>query len=127
MLDKPLSPFVPSESLIVDHKSGNFYTLAFNSGNFATYLHLWYDKSGESARNNRNVNISKLWAVLEEIGGVEIITENLFWKINLEDHIFCDYIEIFRNFCIYILYRINNKLITYYVAIYPLLIGLLID
>lgn len=55
---------------------------------------LWYDKSGDSARNNRNVNISKLRAILEEIGGVEIITENSFWKIKLVDDIFCDYTEI---------------------------------
>ena len=55
---------------------------------------LWYDKSGESARNNRNVNISKLRAVLEDIGGMEIVAENSFWKIKLEDQIFCDYAEI---------------------------------
>jgi two-component SAPR family response regulator len=55
---------------------------------------LWYDKSGESARNNRNVNISKLRAVLEEIGGVEVANENSLWKIKIENSIYCDYIEI---------------------------------
>jgi len=55
---------------------------------------LWFDKSGESARNNRNVNISKLRTVLEEIGGAEVVNENSFWKIKLENSIFCDYTEI---------------------------------
>jgi len=55
---------------------------------------LWYDKSGESARNNRNVNISKLRAVLDEVGGVEVINENSYWKIRMEDFIYCDYCEI---------------------------------
>ncbi len=55
---------------------------------------LWYDKSGDSARNNRNVNISKLRAVLDEIGGVEVVNENSYWKINTDKSIFCDYTEI---------------------------------
>ena len=54
----------------------------------------WYDKFGVSARNNRNVNISKLRAILDEIEGVEVVTENSIWKIKLEDKIFCDYLEI---------------------------------
>jgi len=55
---------------------------------------LWFDKSGESARNNRNVNISKLRTVLEEIGGAEVVNENSLWKIKIDDSIFCDYTEI---------------------------------
>ncbi|NEW81902.1 MAG: hypothetical protein GZ094_06020 [Mariniphaga sp.] len=55
---------------------------------------LWFDKSGESARNNRNVNISKLRTVLEEIGGVEVVNENSLWKIKMNNLIFCDYTEI---------------------------------
>jgi DNA-binding SARP family transcriptional activator len=57
---------------------------------------LWHDKLGDSARNNRNVNISKLRTVLDEIGGVEMINQNSFWKIKLEDHVFCDYTEIIQ-------------------------------
>jgi len=55
---------------------------------------LWFDKSGESARNNRNVNISKLRAILEEIGGIEVVNENSLWKIKIDSSIFCDYTEI---------------------------------
>ena len=55
---------------------------------------LWYDKLGESARNNRNVNISKLRSILDEIGGLEMSNENSFWKIKIENLTFCDYTEI---------------------------------
>jgi two-component SAPR family response regulator len=57
---------------------------------------LWYDKIGESARNNRNVNISKLRTVLEDIGGIEVVAENSIWKIKMEDSVFCDYTEILQ-------------------------------
>jgi two-component SAPR family response regulator len=55
---------------------------------------LWFDKSGGSARNNRNVNISKLRTILEELEGVEVINENSLWRIDLGQKIFCDYLEI---------------------------------
>lgn len=55
---------------------------------------LWYDKSGESARNNRNVNISKLRSILDEVGGLEIISENSYWKIKLDSSVYCDYCDI---------------------------------
>lgn len=55
---------------------------------------LWFDKIGESARNNRNVNISKLRSIIEEVEGVEVINENSFWKIKMGKPVFCDYTEI---------------------------------
>ncbi len=55
---------------------------------------LWFDKSGDSARNNRNVNISKLRSILEELEGVEVLYENSLWTINLGNTVFCDYHEI---------------------------------
>jgi DNA-binding SARP family transcriptional activator len=54
---------------------------------------LWYDKLGESARNNRNVNISKLRTILDELD-VEVINENSFWKIRMKEAVYCDYCEI---------------------------------
>lgn len=57
---------------------------------------LWFDKSGESARNNRNVNISKLRSILEDLGGVEVVNDNSFWKIQMDPIIFCDYCEALR-------------------------------
>lgn len=57
---------------------------------------IWYGKSGESARNNRNVNISKLRSILDELGGVEVVNDNSFWKIKMEPAIYCDYCEVLR-------------------------------
>ena len=54
---------------------------------------LWYDKTGQSIRNNRNVNISKLRTVLENTD-IELINENKFWRIELKNTVCCDYIDI---------------------------------
>lgn len=53
---------------------------------------LWYDKSEDSAKNNRNVYMSKLRSLLESVGNAEIINQNGFWTIKLHD-INCDYTE----------------------------------
>lgn len=52
---------------------------------------LWYDKSENSARNNRNVNISKLRLILEKIGKIELSNENTYWRIKIGKDVFCDY------------------------------------
>jgi DNA-binding SARP family transcriptional activator len=52
---------------------------------------IWYDKSENSARNNKNVNISKLKLLLEKIGNVELNHENTYWNIQFGDTVFCDY------------------------------------
>ncbi len=64
---------------------------------------LWYDKNEESAKNNRNVYLSKLRSVLEHVGNAEIVNKNSFWTINLND-IACDYTEAMRLFSV-----INNN------------------
>lgn len=55
---------------------------------------LWNDKFGESARNNRNVNISKLRTILEKVEGFEFANENSFWKIKAVEPLWCDYTRI---------------------------------
>jgi len=52
---------------------------------------LWYDKSDESARNNRSVNISKIRLILSSISKFEISNENSYWTIDFKDDAFCDY------------------------------------
>lgn len=54
---------------------------------------LWFDKTEESAKNNRNVYMSKLRSILERIGDVKILNQKGFWSISLEDTTICDYIE----------------------------------
>ena len=51
---------------------------------------LWYDKSEDSAKNNRNVYMSKLRAILENIGDIEIVNQNGFWSVDPKD-VQCDY------------------------------------
>lgn len=59
---------------------------------------LWYDKNEESTKNNRNVYLSKLRSVLENVGGAETLNQNGFWSIKLNESITCDYIEAIRLF-----------------------------
>lgn len=59
---------------------------------------LWQDKTEEAAKNNRNVYISKLRGILEEIGDVKIINQNSFWRIQIDDNTLCDYLETTRLF-----------------------------
>jgi len=67
------------------------------SGNKLIQL-LWYDKSEEAAKNNRNVYMSKLRTILEEIGDLKIINQNSYWRIQIEDDTLCDYLEIMKLF-----------------------------
>jgi DNA-binding SARP family transcriptional activator len=55
---------------------------------------IWFDKSEESARNNRNVNLRKLRSILENNIDVKIVNENTFWKIFIGDNVYCDYLEV---------------------------------
>ena len=58
---------------------------------------LWFDKSEESAKNNRNVYMSKLRSILENTGNFEIVNKNGVWYIEFDD-ILCDYIETMKLF-----------------------------
>ncbi len=59
---------------------------------------LWFDKTEESAKNNRNVYMSKLRNILERIGDVKILNQKGFWSICIEDDTICDYMEAKRLF-----------------------------
>ena len=58
---------------------------------------LWFDKSEESAKNNRNVYMSKLRSILENTGNIEIVNKNGSWHVKLND-IMCDYSEAMKLF-----------------------------
>ncbi|MDL2222339.1 hypothetical protein LJC35_07300 [Parabacteroides sp. OttesenSCG-928-N08] len=55
---------------------------------------LWYDKSDESAKNNRGVFINKLRQVFENIGPIHIKNQDHYWGIELNDTIYCDYTRV---------------------------------
>ncbi|WP_031527457.1 hypothetical protein [Dyadobacter crusticola] len=55
---------------------------------------LWFDKTADSARNNRSVNIAKLKAVLEKLKSCVISKETGYWRLNVDyDLIRVDYAE----------------------------------
>ncbi|UVO99000.1 hypothetical protein NXV86_02870 [Bacteroides sp. BFG-257] len=64
---------------------------------------LWYDKTDESAKNNRNVYMSKLRGLLEKVGDIKILNQNGFWSIQFEEGTICDYLEALH------LYKENNS------------------
>lgn len=51
----------------------------------------WFDKSTESARNNRSVNIAKINTILERLGNAKISKETGYWKLRADDDIYIDY------------------------------------
>ena len=57
---------------------------------------LWYDKSEEAAKNNRNVYLSKLRTILEKVGDIKIVNLNGFMKIQISDNTLCDYLEVMK-------------------------------
>lgn len=51
----------------------------------------WYDKSADSARNNRSVNIAKINSILEKMGGAKISRETGYWRCETDNTMFIDY------------------------------------
>jgi len=71
------------------------YTLKDGKGISSVKLReiLWFDKTKESAKNNRGVSLSKLRSIFEKIGHVHIGCVNSYWTVEFGDDIYCDYYE----------------------------------
>lgn len=54
---------------------------------------LWFDKSDESARNNRGVTIRRIRLLLAEVGKFEIESKNQCWRLTMSGEDYCDYID----------------------------------
>ncbi|HLP04305.1 MAG TPA: hypothetical protein VK152_02645 [Paludibacter sp.] len=52
---------------------------------------LWTDKSEESFLNNRRVSIHKLRSILDELEGVSLEKNNIFWSVKIGQQAYCDY------------------------------------
>ena len=59
---------------------------------------LWSYKMDDTANNNRNVYMSKLRALLEEVGNIHIQNPNKLWSIEFGEGSICDYLEASRLF-----------------------------
>ena len=55
---------------------------------------LWFDKSPESARNNRGVLLSRLRQIFEQVGSINIENRNSYWIVEIGDDVYCDYDEV---------------------------------
>lgn len=55
---------------------------------------LWPELNNEQAKNNRNVNLSKLRGILSSLDKVEIYNEKNMFELSLSDSIYCDFVEL---------------------------------
>lgn len=69
------------------------YTCKDRKGISSTKLKdiLWYDKSDESAKNNRGVSIRKLRQIFELVGDIWIRSNNSYWTVEFGENVYCDY------------------------------------
>jgi hypothetical protein len=65
---------------------------------------LWFDKTQESARNNRGVLLSRLRQIFKQIGIITIENKNSLWTIEFGDDVYCDYYE-----AIILIKRLRNE------------------
>ena len=61
-----------------------------------TNKYLWPGLTAKKVANNRAVTLNKLRKVLENIEGIEIVTQNSFLMAVMHDPLFCDYAEAFK-------------------------------
>ena len=54
---------------------------------------LWFDKSEESANNNRGVALSKIRQIMEAVGKTHFDKKGTYWSIEFKENIYCDYYE----------------------------------
>lgn len=54
---------------------------------------LWFDKSEESANNNRGVAMNKIRQILESVGEARFSKQGSYWSIEFSNEIYCDYYE----------------------------------
>jgi two-component SAPR family response regulator len=82
------------------------YTYKNRKGISSTKLKeiLWYDKSEDSAKNNRGVSVRKLRHIFENVGDIQIKNENSYWTVELGRDVYCDYSTV-----LYLMDRLSGK------------------
>lgn len=97
-ITKSLTPLIKELFLII-----LLYTLQWERGISTEKLTelLWFDKSIDSARNNRSVNIAKLKSILEKLDGGQVSKETGYWKFNFDEKLlyidFYHYLKIIKH------------------------------
>ena len=54
---------------------------------------LWFDKSEESANNNRGVALSKIRQIMDNVTGIQFVKKGTYWSVEFGEEIYCDYYE----------------------------------
>ena len=54
---------------------------------------LWFDKTEESANNNRGVSLSKIRQIMDNVGEIRFNKKGTYWSVEFGDEIYCDYYE----------------------------------
>ncbi|WP_285056687.1 galactose oxidase [Pedobacter ginsengisoli] len=82
-ITKMLSPLIRELFLVV-----LLYSIKWERGISTEKLTeiLWFDKSVDSARNNRSVNIAKLKLILDKMDSCQISKETGYWKIIFDEN-----------------------------------------
>ena len=57
---------------------------------------LWFDKSEESANNNRGVALSKIRQIMENVGKVQFNKIETYWSTEFQEKVYCDYEEALK-------------------------------
>lgn len=75
------------------------HTIRWNKGINSQQLNelLWFDKSADSARNNRSVNITKLKSIFEQLPSINIGKDTGNWMITFDpEKVYLDYFEFLK-------------------------------
>ena len=78
---------------------------------------IWPDKDIDSAKNSKNVYISKLRKLTDKIGGAQIVNKNRIWTLEVDDDIKVDYIEAKRMFNIINMEQLTDEEIAELIGI----------
>ena len=54
---------------------------------------LWFDKTEESANNNRGVALSKIRQIMDNVSGIRFNKKGTYWSVEFGEEIYCDYYE----------------------------------
>ena len=97
-ITKQFTPLIKELFLVI-----LLYTIRWERGISSDRLKelLWFDKSNESAQNNRSVNIAKLKVILEKMDNCKVSKETGYWRIKFdtaETYIdYQQYVDIIKN------------------------------
>ncbi|MDQ0967850.1 two-component SAPR family response regulator [Flavobacterium sp. W4I14] len=80
-ITKQFTPLIKELFLVI-----LLYTIRWERGISSERLKelLWFDKTNESAQNNRSVNIAKLKVILEKMNNCKVSKETGYWRIKFD-------------------------------------------